>query len=283
MIVFLSFFSCDKIGNETTTGIEDQFLEKASSNTDLSLIKGKPGNALEYLGKFETLVAFGFTPDDATFSPLHGGSLFLSAAGPGERGVFEVTPTGKLIQSFDLPDDIPNFGYNIARVSSGPKVGHFFLIAYSGSPEVQVYEFDQAFKMLKQFPFVGYSDPGDAIAYNKRTQTLVIPDRGSSPTLFEVTTNGEELTSFRIPDVVGITFNEQTGTYFGVNGAIMHEFSTSGITINTYDLSLFGVFGAVGIAYGQGKLFIADEGGYDPENEMEPNDIGFIYIMQVSH
>jgi hypothetical protein len=279
LVVFLSFFSCDKIGNETSTGIEDQFLEKASSNTDLSMSQKKNGYTLKCLGRFETLEALGFSPDDATFSPEHGGRLFLSATADAEQGtqkVFEVTLSGKLIRSFDLPVVVPILGYSIARVSSGPKVGHFFLIQYSGGAQVQVWEFDQAFNKVNQFQVDGEGNPGDAIAYNRRTGTLMITDPSpSGGKLIEVTTNGKELTSFPAPGGVnGMTFNETTGTYFGVMGGSMVEFSTSEIIINSYDLSGFGVTMAVGIAYGQGMFFIADEG--------RENDIGYIYIVQVS-
>jgi len=283
LIVSLFFFSCGKIENENTTSIENQIPEKISTNTDLSMCKKKPGDTLKYLGKFETLVSFGFTPDDVTYSPEHGGRLFLSAVGTGipyttPQGVFEVTPKGELIQSFTLPAKVPGIclGFSIARISNGPKIGHFFLVNWTEGPQTQVWEFDQEFNVLNQFPLAGSGAPSDALAYNPRTKTLVIVDPGPPSELIEFTKGGKELNSFQIPNTWGITFNEKTGTYFSVYRTIINEISASGILLNSYDLSQFGIVGAVGIAYGEGKLYIADTG------DNPPYSVGLVHIMQVS-
>ncbi len=235
------------------------------------------GRTLEYLGNFETLVSLGFTPDDVTYSIEKGGTLFISSAGPeGTQGIYEVSLEGELIQSFPIPLYL-GLGYSIARVSNGPQNGHFFLVRYTSLPETQVYEYDGNFNLLNQFSMVGTVHPGDAVAYDSKAKTLMISDCGDSYcTYFELTTIGEQLNIFQGINSTGLTFNDKTGTYFGVDGIRMVEFSTSGIAIHIYDLTQFGIYGAVGIAYGNGELFIADEG-----RGSEANSIGIIHILKL--
>lgn len=228
--------------------------------------------ALEYLGSFETLNRLGFTPDDICYSPQEA-HLFIGAAadGVGARGVFELTVDGDLVASYALPDPEGGYlGFGIDRVNSGPKVGHFFLPEYNGTPQVGLYEFDRSFSLLAIYPVVGKIQPGDGIAYNERTRTLFVLDAGfvewgeRPSTMIEVTTNGDMVGTVSIPHVNGFTFNQQTGTYFGVQSNYMVEFSQSGEPLAWYDMPSMGIGGGVGITSGQGKLFIADE--CDPAN-----------------
>lgn len=86
-------------------------------------------SSLQFLGSFETLQHLGFTPEDICYSPQQA-HLFIAAAaeGGGARGVFEVTLDGELVRSYALPVLEGGYlGFGIDRVSSGPKVGHFFM------------------------------------------------------------------------------------------------------------------------------------------------------------
>lgn len=277
LIVLLIFYSCVKIGNETTAVNEGQFLDETSSTGELAMSQSKSDKALEYLGNFETLVSLGFTPDDVTYSPQHGGTLFISAVGDDgtQQRVFKVSTEGELIQSFYI---LPGLGYSIARVDNGPNNGHFFLIKYTGLPETQVYEYDDNFNLLNQFAMVGSQNLGDDLAYNSKTKSFLSVDGAWETGGFavEFSTEGEVLSRFPAPIITGLTFNDKTGTYFGVTLNRMIEFSTSGITIKTYDLTPFGISGAVGVAYGNKKFYIADEG-----RDSEVNTIGIIHILKL--
>jgi hypothetical protein len=231
-------------------------------------------DGLEFLGSFETLQSLGFTPDDVTYSP-QGARLMIAASsdsGVGARGVFEVTQDGRLVDSFPLPELTTGLlGFSIERVSSGPKVGHFFMVEFNGLPTVNVFEFDPNFAVINSFRVTGSASPGDAIAFNPVTRHLVIADGGSNE-LIEVTTSGELVRIIRTPHANGLTFNHETGTYFVASGGLA-EMSTDGQLLREFDLTAFGVENAVGIAYGQGKLFIADEGN-------PPNSRGAIYVFR---
>jgi DNA-binding beta-propeller fold protein YncE len=233
--------------------------------------------AIELLGSFETLQSLGFTPDGISYSP-QGGRLMIAASadsGVGARGVFEVTQDGRLIDPFSLPELTTGLlGFSIERVSSGPKVGHFFMVEFNGLPNVTVYEFDASLAVVNSFPLNGSASPGDGIAFNHLTQHLLIADGGSNE-LIEVTTSGDLVRVIPTVHAAGLAFNQATGTYFGVSGGLF-ELSADGELLRTFDLTVFGVKNAVGIAYGQGKLFIADEG--DP-----PNSGGAIYIFKSPH
>lgn len=236
-----------------------------------------PDTALEFLGSFETLQSLGFTPDDVAYSP-QGGRLMIAASadsGAGVRGVFEVTQDGRLVDAFPLPEPSPTvglMGFSITRVSRGPNVGNFFMVDFNGQPNVTVFEFDPTFAVVNSFPLTGSASPGDAIAYNHLTQNLLVPDGGSNE-MIEITTSGEVVRRFnRNVHANGIAWNQETGTYFIVSGGLA-EMSADGEELRRFDVTSFGVRAAVGIASGQGKLFIADEG--EP-----PNTSGAIYIFR---
>ena len=232
---------------------------------------------LEFLGGFETLHSLGFTPDDVAYNP-QGGRLLVTASadsGVGARGVFEVAQDGRLVDAFTLPEPsatVGLLGFSITRVSAGPRVGNYFMADFNGLPTVTVFEFDPTFTIVNRFPLTGSASPGDAIAFNHLTQHLLVPDGGTNE-MIEITTSGELVRrSNRNVHANGIAFNQSTGTYFIVSGGLA-EMSTDGEQLRTFDLTPFGIRGAVGVAYGQGKLFIADEG--------EPaNSSGAIYIFR---
>lgn len=231
-----------------------------------------PSHQLEFLSSFETLESLGFTPDGVTYSPQGARLMIVASAdsGVGARGVFEVTQDGMLVDSF--PQENVLFG--VTRVTSGPKVNHFFMPEYNGLPTITVFEYDPSFNVVNSFSLTGSASPGDGIAFNHHTQRLVVADGGSNE-LIEVTTTGDFVRIIPLTrHVVGMTFNQTTGTYFTVgNGFVVEELSTDGELLHSYDLSAFGVKSAVGIASGQSKLFIADEG--DP-----PNTSGTIFIFR---
>lgn len=234
-------------------------------------------NTLILLGGFETCESLGFSPDGVTYSPKKS-RLFISASGEdvctGQRGVFEVTLDGEVKKMIYIPW---NFGFSITRVTSGPKVGHFFLVDYNSTPTVRVLEYDKDWEKVNEFIFTGASNPGDGIAFNHITQNLAICDgcRG----VFEITTSGDLVNFFPISFcLAGMTFNIETGTYFGLGHSppTLYEFTTSGEIKRIFDLSEYGVMQAVGIGSGQGKLFIADE--ID-----SPNVGGYIWIFKSPH
>jgi hypothetical protein len=233
---------------------------------------------LELLGSFETLESLGFTPDDVVFNPARGTLLISSAADsvvpPSTQGVYEVTQDGALLQHIATPPGVL-LGFSITRATSGPQVGHYFMAEFNGSPSVSIFEFDRDFVPVNEFLVSGVASPGDGLAFNHLTRTLMLVDGGFSH-LVEVTTAGDPIRL--IPalgsHVVGLTFNQPTGTYLGVDsGGIMREFSTDGDPLRVFDLTVYGIKNSVGIAAGQGKLFIADED--DP-----PNTGGAIYTLR---
>ena len=245
----------------------------------VSQARGAQNGQLELLGSFETLLSLGFIPDGVSYSP-QGGRLMIAASsdsGVGARGVFEVTQDGELVESFSIPQPATGLlGFSIKRASSGPHVNHFFMAEFTGQPTIRVFEFDPSFALVNSFPVTGTGSPGDGIAFNHVTQNLVVVDGGSNA-LIEVTTSGDFVRMISTPNahVVGLTFHQPTGTYFGVDsGGILKELSTDGELLRSFDLTLFGVKNSVGIASGQGKLFIADEG--DP-----PNSGGAIFIFKL--
>jgi hypothetical protein len=235
---------------------------------------------MEYLGFIETLNAFNFTPDDIAFSPKHGGRLFVTASadsGVGVAGVFELTEGGVLVQALPLPPDPTGLlGFSIARVTDGPLNGHFFLADFNGTPNINIFEVDENFQQVRVLPLTAAASPGDAIAYNSRANTLAVVDRGVSGYMLEVSLDGDPIAVVAAPNPPGLAFDHARGTFLGAGGSGMIEFSTSGELLNTWDLSPFGVSGAVGIAVGNGnRIFIADEG--DP-----PNGIGLVHILRIS-
>jgi hypothetical protein len=233
---------------------------------------------LELLGSFETLQSLGFTPDDVVFNPA-GGTLFISSAADSvvpasTQGVYEVTQDGLLVQRLSTPPGVL-LGFSITRATSGPGVGNFFMAEFNGSPAVRIFQFDRDFAPVNEFTVSGVASPGDGLAFNHITRTLMLADPGLSH-LIEVTTSGELLRTIPTPGgaVAGLTFNLPTGTYFGVNsGGTMTEFSVDGVVLRQFDLTAYGVKNSVGIASGQGKLFIADED--DP-----PNTGGTIHVFK---
>lgn len=232
---------------------------------------------LIFLEKFETCASIGFSPDGVTYSPKKS-RLFISAAGSdscNSTGVFEVTLEGELIKHIYFPQGY-GLGFSITRVSSGPKNGHFFLVEFNGTPNVRVVEYDSCCEMVNEFLFTGGVSPGDGVTFNHKSKNLAILDAGNG--VFEVTTSGEFVQFFPNPCTAGITYNRQTGTYFGLehDPEILIEFTTSGEILRIFNLNQYGVEQPVGIGYGQGKLFIADE--IDG-----PNTGGYIWIFKAPH
>ena len=231
---------------------------------------------LELLDSFETLESLGFTPDDVAFNPARG-TLFVSSAAdsvvpPSSQGVYEVTQDGVLLQHIATPPDVL-LGFSITRATSGPQVGHYFMTEFNGAPSMRIFEFDRDFAPVNEFSVTGVAAPGDSIAFNHVTRTLMLVDGGSGH-MVEVTTSGDPIRVIPAGHVAGLTFNQPTGTYLGVNsGGAMTEFSVDGEVIRHIDLTVYGVKNSVGIASGQGKIFIADED--DP-----PNTGGAIHIFK---
>lgn len=232
---------------------------------------------LEPLGSFETFDSLGFSPDGVTYQPKKAHLLISSAVTaadvPSEPGVFETTTTGDLIRHIDIDEGL---GLSITKATSGPGVGHVFMVAYEGPGDGQasVVEFDEAWNVIGGFEVAGVA-PGDGIAWNHRTQTLVILDRDAGPpVLIEVTPEGDVLRTLPVPCMAGVTFNIPSGTYFGVctDGTLL-EIDTTGTVLRSFNLGEYGVSQPVGIGSGQGKLFIADEIDV-------PNSGGVIYIFK---
>ncbi len=227
---------------------------------------------LRLLGVFETLCSSGFSPDGIT----HGRrSLFIASAGaqvPNLTGVFEVTRKGRLVEHRPFSASEERLGFSITRATSGPAAGHFFLASYTGLPDIQVFELDADLNRIRRFSFRGSTAPGDGIAFNHSTRNLAITD--VSGELFEITIRGDLVRSFPTPSNIGLTFNVESGTYFAVDFTRVSEFSaTDGALIRTFALRPYGVEQAVGIASGQGRLFIADE-------KDDPNSGGLVWVFK---
>ena len=231
---------------------------------------------LELLYSFETLESLGFTPDDVAFNPARG-TLFIASAAdsvvhPSTQGVYEVTQDGVLLQHIATPPGVL-LGFSITRATSGPKVGHYFMAEFNGLPSVRIFEFDRDFVPVNEFSATGVASPGDGIAFNHVTRALMLVDGGSGD-MIELTTSGDPIRTISTGHVAGLTFNQPTGTYLGVNsGGAMTEFSPDGEVLRHIDLTVYGVKNSVGIASGQGKIFIADED--DP-----PNTGGAIHVFR---
>jgi hypothetical protein len=241
----------------------------------------KTGDAvLELVGSFETLGSLGFTPDDVVYWPERN-HLLISSASPPWNGLFEVTLDGQLVQdrSFaDVPDLTGAIGFSLARVTTGPRRGHFFLAEQTATPSVRVHEFDAEFNHVGYFPFTGTGGPGDGITYNQLARTLVIgEDGGATDYLSEVTLDGVLLRRLAVPRTPsGLTFCPATGTYFLVDcgGPTLFEFTVGGVLVREFDMSTHGVGQPVGVACGGGRLFVADE--IDPANTG-----GVVWIFRV--
>ena len=248
----------------------------------LSILSGVAGDqkpeddTLTLIGKFETCEALGFSPDGVTYWPGIS-RLFISSAGtdycvapPGS--VFEVTLEGVLLNHIVITTPVHEgepYGYSITRASNGPKEGHFFLATCPYTTTIHVVEYDALWNYVGEFEFTGYLIPGDGIAYNHSTKNLAICEANHG--VFEVTTSGEFVNFIPLPyNVNGITFNNKTKTYFGVQTfpqdepKLLHEFDSTGRIIRTFNLSEFGILQPVGIGSGDGKIFIGDE--LDPDN-----------------
>lgn len=246
-------------------------VQEANTNVEKSSVD------LQLLGLFETLDTLGFTPDDVTYSPEKNHLFISSTTGGSTPGVFEVTLDGQLVRQLSFPGGLNltgSLGFSIARVLTGPKNGHVFLAEFNSTPTVRVQEFDSELHFVADFVLVGSVWPGDSMAYNRFRQSLVIGDDGSGE-LSEVTTDGQFLRRFSVPATTGVTFNPITGTFFGVNwgNLFLYEFTMTGTLVRTFDLASFGLKHPVGVAFGGGKLFVADEG--DPSNTE-----GLIYIFR---
>lgn len=273
-ILFLVGF--ETIGDGAPAVTQEQFLEKIFSNSqDIA------GNTeLKFLSKFETLESLGFSPDGISYSPQKA-HLFISSAGaeiPNETGIFEVTLNGELVRQIpfrETPIGHCCAGYSITQASSGPKVGHFFLADLMNVTTL-VHEFDSNWNWINAFDVTAsYPDshPGDGIAFNRISKNIVVAEEVHGE-LLEVTTSGQFVKSFPAVNVQGITFNDSTGTYFGVHtSGWLREISADGTILREFDLRHYGIKQPVGIASGQGKLFIADE--LD-----SPNSGGYIYIFK---
>jgi len=88
---------------------------------------------------------------------------------------------------------------------------------------------------------------------------LAIVDSGACE-LIEVTPSGRVVRTLATPCLAGITFDAMRGTYLGVDvGTTLHEFTTDGDPVATYDLSVFGIRQAVGVGFGDGEIYVADE------------------------
>ena len=243
-------------------------------------------DSLTPLGSFDTYndPGLGFSPDDVTYSPVDG-HLFISAAGA-EPAVFETTLAGELVAKYaGLPGGFGSLGYSLTQATTGPAEEHFFMASYTDKAEVSVLEFDAGWSLVGHFLFMGACDPGpgDGIAYNPVSETLLISDMrygdcAPGSQIFEVTMQGEPVGSFSAwpcEDVAGIAFNPPTQTYlavcFGQN--TLQEFSMDGEPLRSWDLGAYGVSQPVGIAAGEGKVFIADEIGW-------PISGGLIYTFE---
>lgn len=229
---------------------------------------------LRLLYRFETLESLGFSPDGITYSPPRAHLFISSAPAPtaNETGIFEVTLDGELVDHIKVEDLGTGYGlFSVTRATSGPDVNHFFLSEVTWTPTTLVHEYDSNWNWLATFMVTSPNAdarPGDGIAFNHITGNLVVCEEVNSE-LFEVTTTGELVASYSGIPSQGITFNIPTGTYFGVDVAgRLREISVTGEILREYDLTTYGIGQPVGIASGQGKLFVADEvdglnsGGY---------------------
>lgn len=233
-------------------------------------------SVLKYLGSFPTS---GFSPDGLVYDPKGNCLIAVHVASPFfSQGMYVVDLDGTLKAFHPFPDDAPCVGLDITRVMNGSKAGHFFVLGFSdvGNPdqgdfeaEVEALELDRDLTPLSVFhvtiPYGG--DPGDGVAYNPFSRTLLITDQWANK-LHEITIDGEWVGSTEIAagcsPYAGITFNVSTGTYFGVehNGRFLAEFDGDTNLIRTFDLRAYGVQQPVGVTCGQGKIFIADQLSY---------------------
>ena len=278
-IAILSLLSLNTLGVGALAVNEGQFLGKESLYNQANW----SSTELVFLSKFETLESLGFSPDGVAYNPQKA-HLFISSASadvPNETGIFEVTLSGELVDHIPFggtPVGHCCAGYSITRASSGPKVGHYFLADLMGETTL-VHEFDSNWNWINAFPVTASNlnaHPGDGIAFNRISQNIVIAEEVYGE-LLDVTTNGQFVGSFPAVNVQGITYNDSTGTYFGVHtSGWLREISTDGTILREFDLKPFGIMQPVGIASGQGKLFIADEIDF-------PNSGGYIYIFKSPH
>jgi hypothetical protein len=229
---------------------------------------------LEPLGSFETFDSLGFSPDGVTYQPKMAHLLIASAGAevPNETGVFETTLSGELIRHVSLG----GLGFSITIATNGPSVGHRFMVAYEGPGDgsASVTEYDEAWNVVGGFEVAGVA-PGDGIAWNHRSRTLVVVDLDASPqVLIEVTPEGEVVRTLTTPCMAGVTYNIPTNSYFGVcPNATMWEMATDGTVLRSFNLNDYGISQPVGIGSGQGKLFVADEIDV-------PNSGGIIHIFR---
>jgi len=237
------------------------------------------GTDLELVGSFETLDRLGFSPDDVVYWPDND-HLFISSAGANMGGLYEVTLDGQLVGSYSFPQ-VPYLtgvlGFSVAKVTTGPRRGHFFLVEWNATTNVNVYEFDSNFNYVRYFPLIDTTPPGDSIAYNPFTNTLIV-GHGGWVDFLEVSLDGEFIQRFQpTSHTDGLTFCSITGTYFGVHhmSLTLNEYTMNGTLVRTFDLSAFGVKNPVGIASARDLLFVADEG---PEPTVQ---LGVIYIFRV--
>jgi hypothetical protein len=230
--------------------------------------------SLHLVESYDVAGTLGISPDDLVYDPSTG-HLIVTASGDNvyQQGIFEITLDGKLVRQIPQPDCNGNI-FGITRINQGTQEGHFLLVGL-GFPTSTVCEYDANWQPVNTFPVTSpHPDgrPGDGIAYNPVSMTILITEEVDGE-IFELSVSGEPLRVFSGVFVQGLTYNETTGTFFGLNTTnLLYDISTEGLILQTVDLSLYGIEQAVGIALAEGKLYIADE--------MEGNSGGTIYIFE---
>jgi hypothetical protein len=228
---------------------------------------------------------YGFTPDDVAYSP-GGRHLLFSASGdratcgadnlPG-RGIYKLTATGGLVEGMSFPTEIAqaNLGYGIATARTGRVRGNVYLPEFTGTPDIRIWELDRNIDVLRELNATGTTYPGDGIAYDPIDKTLMVVDLGG-PNIFQINLDGIPIGTpiATSCELAGLTHNTATRTFFGVcwSSHKLLEIDSNGVELRSVDLARYGIEQPVGIAAGQGKLFIADEG--------DCNNQGVVYVFR---
>lgn len=234
---------------------------------------------LRLLAVFETPP--GLSPDDLVFRSSGGPRLVATAVNP-ESFLYEMTLDGELIAAY------PGLGsFSLTRGTQGGFLDHFFQ-ASGGGGNLDITELDRGYTPVRvcstDISASPSTVPCDGIAFDHHRGTFLVSDTDAN-LLLEIDCAGGPVGSLRrwvsldFPAPAGAVYDKASRSFLGVlhGPAELVRFDADGVLLQRIDLKPFGVQQPVGVAVGQGKVFVADELKGDLNDTT-----GFIYVFKLN-